>query len=249
MHRYRVQPDIHTFNLLLRSVRDCDAGNLRTFAASIDIGSSEISEISSFLEINNCLERRHSNRQNPLLISPGVLNVPNSASGDANSSNSVTESEEVSSVNFRESLTDVSLVASDHAKNKNSTKSLYADILTEATCNTSEKEKRIRISLKDLKVPSGRLAFLGGAKKFISFMETLGSHPDMKTFAQILACLPDDEQNEFELLKLMEERNVNPDIDFLNDIMMRRNRRKESDSAKVRVTCDCYFFVLCQQVS
>lgn len=115
-------------------------------------------------------------------------------------------------------------------------KSLYSDLLSgDARSNNHvlEESKCNKIALKDLRFSFGRLALLGGAEKLISSMEALKLRPDVKTFAQILACLPNDELSEFHLLTLMEERGIKPDIDFFNDIMIRRFKRKQSDTIEV----------------
>lgn len=94
-------------------------------------------------------------------------------------------------------------------------------------------ENQSMVKLSDLNSPSGRLSLLGGMESFLSHMESNDVHPNAKTFTLLLASLPSNKDNEIKLMKRMESLGETPEIDFLNDVMMRRNRRNESHTLKV----------------
>ena len=87
--------------------------------------------------------------------------------------------------------------------------------------------------VKDITTPAHRLALLGGAGKLVSHMSQSGAAPDVKTFSQLVPCLPSTEQAENDLLQSMEEIGVTPDVDLINDLMLKRNFRHSGHSAKV----------------
>merc|ERR1712029_909121 len=51
--------------------------------------------------------------------------------------------------------------------------------------------------------------------------------PDIKTFDQLLRLIPNTRENEIELLKIMKEFNVKPDISFYNQLIVLREKRED----------------------
>lgn len=97
------------------------------------------------------------------------------------------------------------------------------------------KESSHLVKLSDLEHPSGRLTLLGGMELFVFQMAKESITPDIKTFTLLLSALPTDIGSEAKLIELMEKFSISPEIDFFNDIMMRRNVRGESHMLKVRL--------------
>ncbi|GFS01012.1 pentatricopeptide repeat-containing protein 1, mitochondrial [Elysia marginata] len=88
------------------------------------------------------------------------------------------------------------------------------------------------LPVKKITTPALRLALLGGARKLVLHMSSTGAAPDVRTFSQLVPCLPSTEQAENDLLQLMQEMGVVPDVDLINDLMLKRNLRHDSKSAK-----------------
>lgn len=86
--------------------------------------------------------------------------------------------------------------------------------------------------VKDVTTPVLRLALLGGARKLVTHMSETGATPDVRTFSQLVPGLPSSEQAEDDLLQLMQDLGVVPDVDLINDLMLKRNLRHDGDSAK-----------------
>ena len=91
------------------------------------------------------------------------------------------------------------------------------------------------LHIKDITTPDLRLALLGGARKLVIHMSDSGAVPDVRTFSQLVPCLPNTEVAENELLQLMKEMKITPDVDLFNDIMLKRNFRHNGRSAKVKL--------------
>ncbi|CAH1795535.1 unnamed protein product [Owenia fusiformis] len=88
------------------------------------------------------------------------------------------------------------------------------------------------ISLDRIETPQDRLMLLGGMSGFLSHMSVDGAKPDIKTFSQLLELIPSDTHIEKELLANMKQMQVHPDVDFLNLLIMKRNRRKDYKGAQ-----------------
>ncbi|KAH9519985.1 hypothetical protein Btru_071413 [Bulinus truncatus] len=130
------------------------------------------------------------------------------------------------------SISEMDRTEADILKNIDFSKSIYLDILSDKNSISALMERSSKVSVKDLKYPEGRLAALGGSGCILKHMARAGAQPSIQTYTLMLASMPSNELSEFELLTQMESSNFVPDIDFLNDIMMRRNKRQERESVK-----------------
>uniref|UniRef100_A0A6P7F786 Pentatricopeptide repeat-containing protein 1, mitochondrial n=1 Tax=Diabrotica virgifera virgifera TaxID=50390 RepID=A0A6P7F786_DIAVI len=88
------------------------------------------------------------------------------------------------------------------------------------------------ISLTEVKEPEHRLLLLGGCRGFLEEIKIRGCSPDIKTFTQLLDCIPDTVAAEQELLSSMKKFYVKPDLDFFNMLIKKRNMRSDSNAAK-----------------
>ncbi|CAH1282584.1 unnamed protein product [Diabrotica balteata] len=88
------------------------------------------------------------------------------------------------------------------------------------------------ISLTEVKEPEHRLLLLGGCRGFLEEIENRGCSPDIKTFTQLLDCIPDTVAAEQELLIAMRKFNIKPDLDFFNMLIKKRNMRSDNNAAK-----------------
>ncbi|CAG9864301.1 unnamed protein product [Phyllotreta striolata] len=166
-----VNPTIYTFNLLLRTVRDCGIGDVEVTKDVIE----------SICNKHNLLTNGNSDK----LIE-----------------NQRTESVAVCAANIRPNL----LAHAPHMGNV--------------------------VSLTEIKEPEHRLLLLGGCNGFLDIMKHYDCKPDVKTFSQLLNCLPGTITAEKELLNHMKKANVKPDLDFFNMLLKKRSLRHDYNSAK-----------------
>lgn len=68
----------------------------------------------------------------------------------------------------------------------------------------------------------------------LSQMVRDGVTPNIKTFSQLLAVIPDKVSSEEHLLQAVEQHDIIPDIDFCNMLIKRRAYRYEDRAAEVR---------------
>lgn len=250
MRDYRVVPNTQTYNLLVRCVRDCGIGDLKEFAVYLGLESPN-ADIDNTVLLGDGLEKRTDKAEgNSQLVVIGESIKKNRISGKVFKS----ESESLSSTNpkIKSLYANTDKVSSEQLYKKTSTlpaanetkkeqgintdfsKSSYLDILTDKnSINSLQAIPQDKVSLSRLKHPEGRLAALGGAGSVLKHMSETGVPPSIQTYTLLLSCTPNNQQSEFQLLAHMEGNGLVPDIDFMNDIMMRRNKRHEWDTVKV----------------
>lgn len=94
------------------------------------------------------------------------------------------------------------------------------------------------LSLSEVKTPQDRLLLVGGASGFLENMKQNNVPPDIKTFTQLLDCIPSTLAVEKILLNNMKISGLKPDLDFYNMLIKKRSMRFDYESAKVRTfTC------------
>ena len=89
------------------------------------------------------------------------------------------------------------------------------------------------LSLDDLDTPTKRLALIGGMPGFLTHMKRDGVVPDIKTFTQLLEAIPSSRNAEADLLAAMSASGVKPDVDFFNALIRKRNMRRDYRDARV----------------
>ncbi|KAK7002876.1 pentatricopeptide repeat-containing protein 1 mitochondrial [Biomphalaria glabrata] len=249
MRDYRVVPNTQTYNLLVRCVRDCGIGDLKEFAVYLGLESPN-ADIDNTVLLGDGLEKRTDKaEENCQLVVIGESIKKNRISRKEFKS----ESESLSSTNpkikslyantdkvsseklYKKTLTlhAVNETKKEQGINTDFSKSSYLDILTDKkSINSLQVIPQDKVSLSQLKHPEGRLAALGGAGSVLKHMSETGVPPSIQTYTLLLSCTPNNQQSEFQLLAHMEGYGLVPDIDFMNDIMMRRNKRHEWDTVK-----------------
>ncbi|EFA00524.1 pentatricopeptide repeat-containing protein 1, mitochondrial [Tribolium castaneum] len=174
----RIAPNLYTYNLILRCVRDCGLGNLEVTNETLQI----------ILKKN----LRLSGGDNKLLLE-----------GSNDGKCLIQSNELVGEV--------------DHCR-----PNLMARVPHLGNI----------ISLSEITKPEDRLLLVGGLRGFLGNMTESGCTPDIKSFTQLLDCLPGSEAAEKELLREMKRLGVKPDIDFFNMLIKKRSMRFDYESAK-----------------
>ncbi|KAJ3661805.1 hypothetical protein Zmor_006187 [Zophobas morio] len=88
------------------------------------------------------------------------------------------------------------------------------------------------VSFSEVTRAEDRLLLVGGCKGFFNNMVEHKCAPDIKTFTQLLNCLPGSVAAELELEKIMRKFDVKPDIDFFNMLIKKRSMRFDYDGGK-----------------
>lgn len=181
-----IKPSIYTFNLLVRSVRDCGLGDVEVTRNVIDSICNEQKLLSG--------DSKKLENKNELIESKNT---------DTHLDQLVSKDSALSPTNCRPDL----LAKVPHLGNI--------------------------ISLSEVIEAEHRLLLLGGFKGFLYTVKKFECTPDIKTFTQLLYCIPSTLAAEKELIAAMTRFKVKPDVDFYNMLIKKRSMRFEYESAKV----------------
>ncbi|XP_017773300.1 PREDICTED: pentatricopeptide repeat-containing protein 1, mitochondrial [Nicrophorus vespilloides] len=184
-----ITPSIFTYNLLLRSIRDCGLGDLEV---TKDVLTKILPQGDKFLQLPEVHE-------NPIEDKFGELE------------------------SFGK------LTTSDFNKNYENVGNIQS-----SRPNLMAKVPHLGniISLSEVKKPSDRLLLLGGASAYIENMLENNCKPDIKTYTQMLNCIPGTNVAENNVLLTMKKLGTKPDLDFYNMLIKKRSMRADYESAK-----------------
>ena len=192
----KCQPDLHTFHLILRAVRDCGPG------------SANVNDL--ILEALTSREVRKFKAN----LSPKLIE----ASKESNDEDTIEESDDKAPKVVL--VEDKSLVPSP----------------VEVPNLLSPKPKIdlvIGLNSESLNSPGARLALLGDVQGFLGILEQeFELKPDIKIFSLLLNIVQDNPEKELIVLEHFKSSTCRPDVDFFNQLIRIRARRKEFENAR-----------------
>lgn len=216
MLRRRIIPDIYSFNLMLRCVRDCGIGDLPTTKDVIEQillasrkGLDEVPTLETKLQ------------EDLLLISPSLPK-------EHSNPNDVNLYAKYGVHSFNDQLT----TTTNASKLQNPSHS--EESLSETPNLLSSLPHLGRLmALSEVRKPEDRLLLIGGASGFLHEMALAKVEPDIKTFTQLIEVLPPTYAAEKKLLAKLKRMSIKCDIDFFNVLIKKRCMRFEYEGAKV----------------
>lgn len=210
-------PNLYSCNLILRAARDCGVG-------PEDVSCLLLQHWSSYLKRPYGFETKELNQKKPLL----KLASPKHAFVDESSEN-IKSAYVPANEKFRQ----------DEASTKSDIEYVDKTAIEKMTPKNSPSLLEIRpingplyTDIFCIKTSADRLALLGEAEGFLNYMKKIKVKPDIKTFTLLLECLPPNTEAEEQLVTLLENYKVQPDVDFFNMLMKRRNVRQDNFSAR-----------------
>ncbi|XP_047434128.1 pentatricopeptide repeat-containing protein 1, mitochondrial-like [Mugil cephalus] len=217
MLRSGILPDSKNYNLLLRTARDCEIGDL-ALAAGVLLG-------------NDC-ERQKGSQDASESRSKGVIDIdvlerqlflqPDPHSDGRRS--------EVESNSRGQHSTDLIPVR------QNGDIPPPVDLVAVSTApnllDVFEGKRSAVISLCAVDGPSDRLALIGGAKGFLEKMAANGLSPDLRTLTLLADTMEPGYESLQLLLKVAKEHRVKLDVPFFNSVIRRAARASDLEGAK-----------------
>ncbi|XP_030753375.1 pentatricopeptide repeat-containing protein 1, mitochondrial [Sitophilus oryzae] len=205
-----INPDLYTFNLLLRCVRDCGLGDLEVTKDVIErIVQNNGGAL--FLESSEALQIDITSEQSDIT---SRANITSSKNG------SISENDGTSGQN------DITSGKNDNIPGELQFLNTRPDLLA------PKPHLGNILSLSEVKASEDRLLLLGGCKGFLQTMTSFKCTPDIKTFTQLLDSIPSTNAAEKELVQCMRKLSVKPDIDFYNMLIKKKSMRCDYEGAK-----------------
>ncbi|CAH2091322.1 unnamed protein product [Euphydryas editha] len=244
MLKMRERPNLYSFNLMLKCVKDCKIGSKEDMLEVMGIIQEHNLLLNAkpqqlqILETNLPTRQSHSNKDTPEAINKTELNI-----FDVKATESTLKKLESNIQEDKESIHKdfTTNSSSDASVNQND---IYIELIQnhkKALPKISERivpnllSKIVQINevlaFQEAYTPQDRFAMIGGQEDFLKEMESYGVAPDIKTFSQMLFVIDDTTEAENKLIESMKAHKVKADIDFYNMLIKRRCLRLDYDNA------------------
>ena len=225
MRRFKIQPNVQSYNLMLRAVKECGVGDPQ-FIQDILIETMSSKDV-----------RKLKRRSNDNFID----DQQNSSSIQLLAAKSAPTS------TFREQVDNSYVVCADSSETKDSSLNKIINnadkncILIKTTevlpnflspsPNFDNDHEIVGLSENALKSSQEKFSLFGNVSQFLELMVNIDQvEPDIKTISQLLHCI--EPQDENLLLKYIKQYKITTDIDFFNQLVRKRVTRYDYQSAR-----------------
>jgi pentatricopeptide repeat domain-containing protein 1 len=198
--------EVHTFNLLLRAVRECSLGSPRNVTLLLE----------EWTKLNQLTQKLRPQYHKDITME--WLPLESLQSGADEVLNLKQLSADHGEKNRQES-----------ALMKSSEPMELPNLLAPIDSNARQV---LDLNFEALKNPCNRLQLVGGMEGVVNMMKRFGVKPRISTMTMLLDSVPCKNEAEDRLMEMVTELRVKPDTDFFNMIMKRRSSRKDLASAK-----------------
>lgn len=224
MIKMREKPNVYTFNLMLKCVKDCNLGSKDDIIEMINLIQGTMPQVKNndqleLIKRDEILKIGSKEKTLTQLDAAPIVNreivIP------TRDENAVTVK------NPEEKVTTYSLNKLVKAKLKNRTvPNLLSRILIMDQVT----------GLQEVHTVQDKFAIVGGQEDFLKEMQVYSVKPNIKTFTQMLPLLENNTEAENILLKEMKASDIKADIDFYNTLIKKRCLRLDYDAANVSVS-------------
>nr|XP_021181464.2 pentatricopeptide repeat-containing protein 1, mitochondrial [Helicoverpa armigera] len=215
MLKMKEKPNIYSFNLMLKCVKDCNLGSQQDIEELISMINSQIQ-----LQINSRKKLKLTEPSKTLEIEEGkkaLLGAPKSVSDMGTEATS----SELSIIDKKNNITMEFVNKLDKSRNTRTVPNLLSKVLNMEQVT----------ALQEVHTLQDKFAVVGGQDDFLNEMKAFSIKPDIKTFTQMLPLLDNTTEAEEKLLHQMKSFEVKADIDFYNMLIKKRCMRSDYDAA------------------
>ncbi|KPJ12301.1 Pentatricopeptide repeat-containing protein 1 [Papilio machaon] len=231
----REKPNVYTFNLMLKCVKDCNLGSkddIKTLIEAIQeqvmIDLSRVNRIQ--IESNKnvkCIE--NSILENQKIEKNSIAqtcdeSIDNHEEVDSEDQNFVPSGGTSKEITILKNQNSITLLPKEYNKTQ-SEKRTVPNLLSKFL------QLNQVLSLQEVETLQEKFAIVGGQEDFLKEMEALSVKPDVKTFTQMLPLIDESRECEIQIIEKMKSLNVKPDIDFYNMLIKKRCLRMDYDGA------------------
>ncbi|XP_071964614.1 pentatricopeptide repeat-containing protein 1, mitochondrial-like [Antedon mediterranea] len=247
-----IKPNIITYNLLLRIVRDCGIGDLET-ANKVLLSSTTLQH--KMLDASQVKQKRSQTllKGQQQRLEMDVLEIADQRTVNSskypdlfliniskNESNSGKGSD-IQMMNTRPVQKEDKFLSNLSESATEIDNSSLNDIVPISGKRTSKSIPNMLslspnldgvMSLTAMERPADRLSLLGGTEGLVDSMTSNDVKPDCKTLTLLTEVIPRSLKAETKLLKMIDDLEVKVDIDFYNMLIRKRTKRKDLEGAK-----------------
>ncbi|XP_039216416.1 pentatricopeptide repeat-containing protein 1, mitochondrial isoform X2 [Crotalus tigris] len=246
MGKLNLKPDLYTYNLMLSAAKYCGIGDTEV-ASKLLLRPSE--ERPAFLRLNSGREQSTKGQRKKKTNTPALMLLDvealekNMFPGNGPKTGTPNRSREDAKDRATPESSDDSDL-SDRDTDWSSVISAGNQLVPESTAGTSFPEPAVPlpnlldlespapqvISLGTVATPSDRLALMGNMEGFLQKMKDDKVEGNIRTFILLAENMEFDSPSE--LLAIMEENHVKPDVAFFNTLIRKRSKKADLEAAK-----------------
>lgn len=227
MKLYEIKPDVITYRLMLRCIRDCGVGSPELFRQTLE-------ELPAMTTLNQKLiykSRKKKNNLNvyewaPLLVELGdsIETAIKPTTSDAKALKSSDPESSLALFNKTHDQLMLTTQLSDYTgKLPNLLSGDHLDLMNRVEA----------IKLDKLENRTNRLLLFGGMHGFLKTMKDDYCNPDNKTFSLILSCIRHNREDQLEYFRLSKDYSIKRDLLFY-DLLIRHICEKTNDSNRLQ---------------
>ncbi|KAJ2944255.1 hypothetical protein O0L34_g18238 [Tuta absoluta] len=247
MLRLREKPNIYSFNLMLRCVKECNLGS-----------KEDIEELIRIIQVETPMAIESESQILQIESAKKMIGSPKNEAINSLDSNSVDKSKRMVHSKIKQMEDDNVLSKLDKETDndianqvtENNTKTLTAIKRNDISFEIVEKLPALKVddrrvpnllsrkikmhqvlSLQEVETVQDKFAIVGGQEDFFKEMEAYSIKPDVKTVTQMLAVLDDNLEAENKLLATVKSKGIKTDVDFYNMLIKKRCFRGDYENA------------------
>ncbi|CAG5025236.1 unnamed protein product [Parnassius apollo] len=226
------KPNIYSFNLMLKCVKDCNLGSkddIQSLIMSIQdqtlLGSNKIKRLQ--IESRETKENTTNSEvdleklENFQTYGPLTYDTKSKANYNCISIKDVHKGVTVLENQNSNSITILPKEFQTQQNDQRTIPNLLSNVL----------QLNQVLSLQEVDTLQDKFAIIGGQDDFLREMEANAVKPDIKTFTQMLPLIEETREAENKIMETMKSLNIKPDIDFLNMVIKKRCIRMDYDGA------------------
>ncbi|KAK6630736.1 hypothetical protein RUM44_002905 [Polyplax serrata] len=230
------KPQIHTFNLFLRCIRDCSFGDVEIMNTLIE----QISRENGMVFKKKVVFTDKSGETQPTTIKIPVVSSTDKAQADQTSvSENISDNTRYLSSNLTsdtclECIPSVEVNTSLDSKEHDIQEEQHIIDLNDKLPNLLAPRPTVGavLNFSSMTNSSDRLLCFGGVKGFLKTMSDYNVKPCLKTFTLLLDVIERTAKAEQELIKISKDYNIDLDMAFFNALIKRRSIRHSKDEVQ-----------------
>ncbi|KAJ0178405.1 hypothetical protein K1T71_006228 [Dendrolimus kikuchii] len=234
MLKLKEKPNIYSFNLMLKCVKDCNLGSKKDIVELLNFIQEQIAlddrKIIQIVGQSNLLSNTKPGNEIKLLMGDkGEIKKENLEEINSMVSTLNTNQDKVIS---NENSSELSLIENNNIKVELVEK-LQLKLKEQRVPNLLSRTLNLQdvTSLQEVSTLQEKFAVVGGQDDFLNIMQEYSIKPDIKTFAQMLPLIDDSIEAENKLLDVMRSLQILADIDFYNMLIKKRCMRLDYNAA------------------
>ncbi|XP_021208079.2 pentatricopeptide repeat-containing protein 1, mitochondrial [Bombyx mori] len=232
MLNVREKPNIYSFNLMLKCVKDCNLGTKEDIEELVGAvkGKTLKGSKNDMLETQNIdsqeLKLLQDPKSPPEKIRKDHIDSQKSINGSNKMNMQNSDAVETTDLMITENKAKITIQLVDNLKNTSKEQRNVPNLLSK------EINMHHILALQEVHSLQDKFTVIGGQEDFLEEMSAYSVKPDIKTFTQMLPLLDNTTEAENKLLHTMHNMKIRADIDFYNMLIKKRCLRLDYDAAK-----------------